>query len=116
MEQKTNELTELLKKDEHLKYVAYYLVVKRVSVENNFHQLYMTFLDKLKISQLYQYLLQYTYENIKVLLKSEKIVTSMQERSLLKNLGSWLGLLTLAKNKPLLQKDLALKVNFLKKN
>lgn len=110
MDQKAMELKELLKDENFLKYLAQYLVIKRVSIEHNFHQLYLSFLDRLKITQLYSQLVAQTVENVKVLLKSERITTSIQERSLLKNLGSWLGYLTLAKNKPLLQKDLAVKV------
>jgi len=52
-----------------------------------------------------------TYKNINFLLCSDKIVSnnSDSERSLLKNLGNWLGLMTLAKNKPVLNKHLNLK-------
>jgi len=38
-----------------------------------------------------------------VLLRSDKGVSNFSDRSLLKNLGHWLGLMTLAKNKPILQ-------------
>ena len=43
-----------------------------------------------------------TYRNIKVLLRSDKGVANFSDRSLLKNLGHWLGMLSLAKNKPIL--------------
>lgn len=55
------------------------------------------------------YLHAYTLTSIKLLLASDGITTSMPERSFLKSLGSWIGLMTLNKNKPLLQKDLGLK-------
>ena len=35
-------------------------------------------------------------------MRSDKGVNNFSDRSLLKNLGHWLGLLTLAKNKPIL--------------
>lgn len=44
-----------------------------------------------------------------MLIKSEKCKHSSGERSILKNLGSWLGQLTIAKQRPVLQKDLDLK-------
>ena len=39
---------------------------------------------------------------LKVLLRSDKGVSNFSDRSLLKNLGHWLGMLTLAKNCPIL--------------
>ncbi len=54
-------------------------------------------------------ILQCTYQNIGQLLRSSNIITSTRERSLLKNLGSWLGQITLARNKPVLQQKLDLK-------
>ena len=43
------------------------------------------------------------------MLASEHIKTKSGERSLLRNLGSWLGCLTLARQQPVRQKDLDLK-------
>ena len=37
-----------------------------------------------------------------MLLRSDKGVANFSDRSLLKNLGHWMGMLTLAKNKPIL--------------
>eukprot|EP00026_Physarum_polycephalum_P000086 Phypoly_transcript_00086.p1 GENE.Phypoly_transcript_00086~~Phypoly_transcript_00086.p1 ORF type:complete len:2362 (+),score=414.48 Phypoly_transcript_00086:843-7088(+) len=105
MEIKANELRELLK-EEYYDYMAQYLVVKRISIEQNFHPLYLTFLEKLNLPRLTQLILNYTLENIKTLLRSEKLKTDISERSVLKHLGSWLGLITLAKNKPLYHRDL----------
>lgn len=105
MDLKANELRELLK-DEYYDYLAQYLVVKRISIEQNFHPLYLAFLEKLNLSRLSQLILTYTLENIKTLLRSEKLKTDISERSVLKHLGSWLGLITLAKNRPLYHRDL----------
>ncbi len=54
-------------------------------------------------------LLETTFRNLRILQLSERLKTETSERSLLKNLGSWLGKLTLARNKPILFKDLDLK-------
>lgn len=54
-------------------------------------------------------ILNETYRNIKVLLRSDKNDQKFCDRALLKNLGSWLGLITLSKNKPILHKDIDLK-------
>lgn len=37
-----------------------------------------------------------------MLLTSDKAAANFSDRSLLKNLGHWLGMITLAKNKPIL--------------
>jgi CCR4-NOT transcription complex subunit 1 len=42
-------------------------------------------------------------------LESDRAITQTNERTLIKQLGSWLGLLTFAKNKPVLAKDMDLK-------
>ena len=46
---------------------------------------------------------------IRILLASEHIKHKSGERSLLRNLGSWLGCLTLGKQQPVRQKDLDIK-------
>ncbi|KAK9712477.1 CCR4-NOT core subunit cdc39 [Basidiobolus ranarum] len=108
METKVQEMKEVLK-ESSFRWFGHYLVVKRASIEPNNHQLYLQFLDSLKSDTLYRYLLHETYANIKVLLNSEKTVQSSSERSLLKNLGSWLGGMTLAQNKPIKHKNIAFK-------
>ena len=106
LELKANELRELLK-EEYFDYMAQYLVVKRISIEQNFHPLYLAFMEKLNLPRLPELILNYTLDNIKTLLRSEKLRTDISERSVLKHLGSWLGLITLAKNKPLYHRDLS---------
>jgi CCR4-NOT transcription complex subunit 1 len=46
--------------------------------------------------------LKETFSNIRILLTSDKSIANFSDRSLLKNLGHWLGLMTLARNKPIL--------------
>lgn len=43
-------------------------------------------------------------------MKSDKGMANFSDRSLLKNLGHWLGMITLAKNKPILLDDINLKM------
>lgn len=92
-------------------WLAQYFVVKRVSVEHNHQSLYADFLDRLDVKDIHRAVLAETYTNIHILLKSPRITAaiSTSERTLLKNLGAWLGLLTLARNKPILYKDLPVK-------
>ncbi|KAJ3597139.1 hypothetical protein NHX12_003539 [Muraenolepis orangiensis] len=108
MTQKVEELKETVK-DEFMPWVSQYLVMKRVSIEPNFHSLYSNFLDTLKNPEFVKMVLIETYRNIKVLLTSDKAAANFSDRSLLKNLGHWLGMITLAKNKPILYTDLEVK-------
>ncbi|KAB7502971.1 CCR4-NOT transcription complex subunit 1 [Armadillidium nasatum] len=79
---KCEELKEIVS-EEYWPWIAQYLVMKRVSIENNFH----TF----------------------VLLRADKSEANFSDKSLLKNLGHWLGMLTLAKNRPILHSDIDVK-------
>ncbi|XP_031558067.1 CCR4-NOT transcription complex subunit 1-like isoform X2 [Actinia tenebrosa] len=93
-----------------LQWVAQYMVMKRASIEPNFHQLYIDFMDALdSMPDFAREITKETFRNIKVLLQSEKVPANFSDRSLLKNLGHWLGLLTLARNRPILMRDLDLK-------
>lgn len=67
MEQKANELREYLT-DEFLPWAAQYLVMKRASIEPNFHNLYAQFIDHLKKADMLGMVIRETYRNIKVFL------------------------------------------------
>lgn len=108
LKQKCDELKELVT-DEYYPWLAQYLVMKRASIEFNFHCLYSNFLDTLGINEILRLVTRETFRNIRVLLRSDKAIANFSDRSLLKNLGHWLGMLTLARNKPILQIDLDLK-------
>ncbi|XP_021921568.1 CCR4-NOT transcription complex subunit 1 isoform X2 [Zootermopsis nevadensis] len=108
LQTKCDELRDIVT-EEYWPWMAQYLVMKRASIELNFHTLYSNFLDVLKIPELNQMVLRETFRNIKVLLRSDKGIANFSDRSLLKNLGHWLGMLTLAKSRPILQVDIDLK-------
>ncbi|KDE03641.1 hypothetical protein MVLG_05891 [Microbotryum lychnidis-dioicae p1A1 Lamole] len=93
----------------HFAWFAHYLVAQRVSIEPNNHGLYTRFLDALDMPVLVKRVLHETFVKLATLLNSEKTVQSSTERTLLKNLGSWLGGLTLAKDKPIKQQNIAFK-------
>lgn len=56
-------------KSEFFPWLAQYLVMKRVSIEPNFHDLYIKFMETLEWKELFQMVLQETYRNIKVYTK-----------------------------------------------
>lgn len=105
---KCEELKEIIT-DEYYPWLSQYLVMKRASIELNFHALYSNFLDVLKARDVNKMVTKETYRNIKVLLRSDKGIANFSDRSLLKNLGHWLGMLTLARNQPILHVDIDLK-------
>nr|GMC82829.1 CCR4-NOT transcription complex subunit 1 isoform X1 [Ipomoea batatas] len=102
---KAKEFAEILK-EQYYPWFAQYMVMKRASIEQNFHDLYLKFLDKVNSKALYKEVVQATYENCKVLLGSELIKSSSEERSLLKNLGSWLGKITIGRNQVLRAREI----------
>lgn len=108
LQTKYEELKEIIT-DDYYPWLSQYLVMKRASIELNFHALYSNFLDVLKIREVNKMVTKETYRNIKVLLRSDKGIANFSDRSLLKNLGHWLGMLTLARNQPILHIDIDLK-------
>ena len=107
-DEKSLELKGILIPD-YYNWFANYLVVKRISTQPNLHPLYSVVLDLIESSPLLKTIMISVYHNVTKLLQSPKITTSSSERSLLRNLGSWLGQMTLARNKPLLQRRINLK-------
>ena len=63
---KAEEFTELVSEDLY-EWVAWYLVVKRASIEPNFHPLYMSFMNILNSPVLNRAVRNETYRNIKVI-------------------------------------------------
>lgn len=102
--EKANDLRDILER-RYFGWLGNYLVVKRISTQPNFHTMYLCFIDSLGEygKGLVDAIISSVYVNVGKLLRSQKITTSTSERSLLKNLGSWLGQITLARNRPILQ-------------
>lgn len=104
VEKKAIELKEMLD-PKYFGWLGHFLVVKRISTQANFHSLYLLFLDSLGEygKGLVEAILSSVYHSIGKLLRSPKITTSSSERSYLKNLGIWLGQITLSRNRPIKQ-------------
>lgn len=105
---KAVDLKKILEKS-YFPWLAQYFVIRRACIEPNYHGLYIEFLQKLEIEDLNKQILSLTYKSITALIESDNVMASSSERSLLKNLGMWLGGITLARNQPILFKDLSLK-------
>lgn len=108
LESKLNEMREFLT-PQHFEWLSTYLVMKRISTQPNYHTVYLIMIEKLGYEELEEFVMKKALFNAKRLLESPTITTNSQERTLLKNLGSWLGLFTLARNRPLLTRDIDVK-------
>lgn len=110
LHQKTEEFRDVIGKEaKYHPWIAHYFVVKRASIELNFHTLYSNFIDLLKCNEITELIIRETFRNIKVLLQNDKEIDNFNDRSLLKTLGHWLGMLTLAKSRPILAIDINFK-------
>lgn len=108
VETKCVDLKDVMNPD-YFNWFANYLVVKRISTQPNLHAVYIAVLDYLSHPLLGKTIMNSTFHNVTKLLQSPKIQSSSSERSLLRNLGIWIGQMTLAKNKVLLHRNLDLK-------
>ena len=86
---------------------ARYLVVDRAKSEPNNHELYGTFISAFDNSDFTDIVLGVTLSEVERMLSSSK--DSSNDRTHLKNMGSWIGRLTLANDKPLRRDQVALK-------
>lgn len=96
-------------KDDYSRWFANYLVDQRVSTEPNNHQLYLRFLDALDRKALFKFILHETFVKSAALLSADQTLKSAAERTVLKNMASWLGTLTLARDKPIRHNNLSFK-------
>nr|AHC00373.1 not1 [Schmidtea mediterranea] len=111
VQEKASQLSELVTQ-EYVPWFSHYIVVKRVTTEANFHELFIQLIDCMsdQLTGLRDKVLLETYRNIKILLANMKSdLSDFNDRQLLKNLGKFLGMITLAKNKPILHDDMNLK-------
>ncbi|KAL2868313.1 CCR4-NOT core subunit CDC39 [Aspergillus lucknowensis] len=108
IDEKLRDLTDVLQ-DPHHQWFASYLVEERAKLQPNFQQLYLDLLDRINDRILWTEVLRETYASVSKLLNSEATLGSSTERSHLKNLGSWLGSLTIAKDKPIKHKNVYFK-------
>ncbi|WRX18737.1 CCR4-Not complex component [Theobroma cacao] len=102
---KVKKFTEILN-EQYYPWFAQYMVMRRASIEPNFHDLYLEFLKKVNSKILNEEIVKAAYDNCKVILRSEHIRSSSEERSLLKNLGSWLGKFTVGRNQVLRAREI----------
>ncbi|KAL6946314.1 hypothetical protein ACO0RG_000460 [Hanseniaspora osmophila] len=105
-QEKTKKLKEFLKPN-YFEWFAITLINQRAKTEPNYHELYSKVIFLLNDPLLHDYVLFATYTQTQKLMSKGDI--SPQERNYVKNLGGWLGFLTLAKNQPIKNRNLAVR-------
>lgn len=105
---KLQQLQDVLE-EKHNQWFAYFLVEERARVEPNYQQLYLDLLKLLGNKNLWNEVLRETYVSIQRVINAESTMKSAAERKNLKNLSSWLGSLTIARDKPIKQKNVSFK-------
>ncbi|KAJ2156992.1 CCR4-NOT core subunit cdc39 [Coemansia sp. RSA 552] len=108
LEEKTGEVNRELQA-EFFVWFSREVVVKRASQEPNYHALYQQFIEALGRPQLTRCVLRETLVSIARLLNAESTIHSSRDRGYLKNLGAWLGGMTLARDQPILRENVSFK-------
>lgn len=108
MDEKFKDLQSALE-ERHHQWFAHYLVEELAKSQPNFQQLYLQLLDNFNKNVLWAEVLRETYMSCAKMLNAQATMDSTQERASLKNLAGWLGSLTLARNKPILHRNVSFK-------
>ena len=106
MKSRFGQLQEALQ-DRHLQWFASFLVEGRAKVEPNYQPLYLDILNLLGNKSLWNEVLRETYVSVQKMLNAESTMQSPSERKNLKNLSTWLGSLTIARDKPIKHKNVS---------
>ncbi len=93
--------------EKHHQWFASFLVDERAKVEPNYQRLYLDILGLLGNKSLWHEVLRETYVSVQKILNAESTLQSSQERKNLKNLATWLGSLTIARDKPIKHKSIS---------
>jgi CCR4-NOT transcription complex subunit 1 len=106
LSEKLKDLKQTLE-DKHHQWFAAYLVEERAKLQPNFQQLYLDMLQLFGDKMLWAEVLRETYVSSIDMLNADTTLNSSSERNHLKNLGSWLGALTLARDKPIKHRNIS---------
>ncbi|KAF4451499.1 hypothetical protein FALBO_16318 [Fusarium albosuccineum] len=93
----------------HQQWFACHLVEERAKMQPNYHHVYLELVKLFEDKPLWGEVLRETYISVARMLNSEGTLQNSTERTHLKNLGGWLGLLTLARDRPIKHKNIAFK-------
>ncbi|KAI2628459.1 Not1-domain-containing protein [Hypoxylon sp. NC1633] len=102
------EIDEVLE-NPHLQWFATQLVEERAKMQPNFHGVYLELVKLFQDEGFTSEVLRQTYISVARMLNSESTIQNATDRSHLKSLGGWLGLLTIARDQPIKHKNIAFK-------
>ena len=108
LEEKFKDLESRLE-ERHHQWFAHYLVEELAKAQPNFQALYLQLLENFDSKILWQEVVRETYASCAKMLNAESTLTSTLDRNNLKHLASWLGCLTLARDQPILHRNLSFK-------
>ncbi|GBE60038.1 CCR4-not transcription, putative [Babesia ovata] len=107
--QKAREVNEVIS-PENLSWLLIYIIKTRASKEQNLHEVFVIFIENVKIPKIFDMAIQITYACISACLKN---IVEFKEipsyRTLLRNLGSWIGRITVGRNMPIMSRHLDIK-------
>ncbi|KAI0403287.1 Not1-domain-containing protein [Xylaria palmicola] len=95
--------------ERHQQWFASHLVEERAKMQPTFHQVYLDLVKLFQNPALWSEVLRQTYISVARMLNAESTMQSSSDRTHLKYLGVWLGLLTLARDQPIKHKHIAFK-------
>ena len=95
--------------EKYQQWFASHLVEQRAKMQPNYHGVYLDLVNLFQDKGLWADILRETYVSVARMLNAEATMQNSTERTHLKNLGGWLGLLTLARDKPIKHKNIAFK-------
>lgn len=95
--------------ERHRPWFAFLLVEQRAKLEPNLQQLYLDVLNLLGDKPLWVQVLRETFVSVQKMLNAESTMQSSNERKNLKSLATWLGSLTIARDKPIKHKYISFK-------
>lgn len=96
-------------KRQNQQWFAIHLVQERAKMQPNHHQMYLDLVKLFEDNALWTEIQRATLICVAQMLNSESTMHSSTERTHLKNLGGWLGMLTLARDKPIRHQNIAFK-------
>lgn len=108
LEEKFKDLQDALE-EKHHQWFARYLVEELAKSQPNFQALYLQLLENFNQKLLWAEVLRETYLSCSKMLNAQTTMESSLERINLKNLATWLGSLTLARNQPILHRNISFK-------
>ena len=92
---------------QHFHWFASHLVEQRAKSQPNYQPLYLDLLGRINKKQLWSDVLRETFLGVRRILNAASTMKAPIERTHLKHLAIWLGLQTLARDKPIKHKNIA---------